>query len=172
MATLYNIEVEDFLKDSVAIKDNTPLVLQEEFMRAPVDLAYWNERFVQALKRFQGAKIGCERINARLHLEMKERLTASAKASVADTDGKKSTVKAPTVGDIESAVELDAEYIAARDLVTDTECEKARIWGVVEAIKMKRDMLIQLGSHTRVEMQNDPMLRDEVRSAREFKAGR
>lgn len=179
MAKLHDIEIDDWLKTCIDIE---PLALEEEFVRLPADYAYWNARFSTGLRAFNVAKVALERIDARLHIEMRETLMAQAKEA-ADTaaeildaaaeaevaSGKKAkakpkvSIKSPTVDDISAAKQSCKEYQDAQDALLDAEVEKARLYGVLKSIEFKRDSLIQLGAKVRVEMQHDPVIRDQAR---------
>lgn len=148
---LQEIEVDAYLADTVQIE---PLALEEEFIRLPADLAYWNERYSQAVRAFLVSKIEAERCEARLHMEVRTRLAAAA------PEGAKS--KGPTVADIEAAVESQPELQAARMRALDAEVDKVRLQGVLDAVRAKRDMLVQLGARARIEMEADPVIRDRI----------
>jgi len=151
---LQEIEVDAYLADTVQIE---PLALEEEFIRLPADLAYWNERYSQAVRAFLISKIEVERCGARLHLEVRTRLMG-----VAVPEGAKS--KGPTVADIEAAVESEPELQAARMRALDAEVDKVRLQGVLDAVRAKRDMLVQLGARARIEMEADPVIRDRIQA--------
>lgn len=169
MAKLHDIEIDDWLKSCIEIE---PAALEEEFVRLPADYAYWNERFACGLRAFNVAKIQLDRVEARLHIEMRETLTAQAadaaiaEAAVAEPGTKakpKRAVRSPTVDDVNAAVQSCKDYQDARDALLTAEVEKARLYGVLKAIEFKRDALIQLGAKIRVEMQHDPVIRDQAR---------
>ena len=169
MAELHDIEVEQYLKDCVDIE---PIGLEDEFVRLPADLAYWNHRFAEAVKELQRSKFVREQVYARRYQALREELgeasrVAAEKAIKGGADAKKVRIKAPTVDDITAAVMADDEYAEAKGREIEAEGEKARLYGVVDAVRTKRDMVIQMGADRRVEMQGDPVLRDQVRGARE-----
>lgn len=153
MAMLNDILVDDHLHDCVSIRG--PEALQEEFMRMPADVAYWNERANKALRSYLDAEVARKHTAARLYAEEKARLILGAAGG-----------KAPTVGDIESAIECHPDLVVARQLEIETEAEKERLRGVMEALRVKRDMIIQLGSMLRIEMERDPVIREDARVAR------
>jgi len=165
MALLNDVEIDDYLKKSVDIE---PMAIEEEFVRLPGDLAYWNERYARAVTSYLTNKIQRERIEARLYLEQREHLTAKVNVEVAE--GKKGG-KAPTIDEIKSAVAGHCSMIEAEDMELSSEVEKVRLYGVLDAIRAKRDMLIQIGSRQRVEMEHDPVIRDESRMRRLQKEG-
>jgi len=159
VAKINDIEVDDYLSNCVIIE---PLAIEEEFIRLPADLAYWNERFAQANRAFLIADIEEKRTEARLHLECRARLTVEK-----GEDGKK--VKAPTVSDIEAEVNGHEDMQRAQDRLIAAEAEKVRLYGVLDAIRTKREMVVSLGAHMRAEMQGDPTLREQALSARRIR---
>src|ERR1700690_4016698 len=78
-----------YLAECVQIE---PLVITEEFVRLPSDMAFWNERYSNAYQAFLQAKIITEQTRNRLWGEHKNRL------EVLSTRGK------VTISDIEAAV--------------------------------------------------------------------
>ena len=128
-----------------------PLAMQEEFIRVPADLAYWNELYAQVLKRYLVGKAQSEHLWARLWLETREKLLT--------TDGK------ATEKMIENATMANPEWQKAHLALVEVEAEKSSIRGTVDAIAAKKEMLISLGAHVRAEMDGDPMVRREHRDA-------
>lgn len=154
---LHDLDVDEFLKDCVTIE---PMALEEEFVRLPADLAYWNERYSMANRTFLRAKIDRERTEARLTIQLREELAKTM------PEGKK-----PTVDAVGAAVKDHADMNAARNAEIDAEIEKARLYGVLDAVRAKKDMLVSIGAHHRAEMAGDPRIREEARSHREGKDG-
>lgn len=157
---------EEYLVRSVEIE---PLALEEEFIRLPSDLARWNHLYSDAVAAYLSAKFAREQVYASLHGEMRQQLMDQAvdAATAADAEGKKKArVKAPTVGDIEAAVLLHPDYKAAKEAEIEAERNKAHLYGVVDSVRTKRDMLIQIGAQRRAEMQMDPMIKEETRAQR------
>ena len=171
MAQLHDMEIEDYLFQCVDIE---PLALEEEFIRIAPDLAYWNHQFSEAVREYSRSKFLREQAAARLHGEMREELMDAAKAAakLAIEDGAKAStvkVKSPTVSDIESAVLTHEDYVEVRDREIEAEANKSRLYGIVDAVRTKRDMLVQMGANRRAEMQGDPTIRTEAKAAREAK---
>lgn len=171
MAELHDMEVEQYLKDSV---DLAPEDLEGEFIRLPADLAYWNHQFALAVQEVHRAKFVREQTYGRRRTELREELVQAARdaydtahAEASDADKKKLRLKAPTVDDIDAAVVSDEVYAEAKQREIEAEGTKARLYGVVDAVRTKRDMLIQMGADRRVEMQGDPILRQQARDARD-----
>lgn len=154
MAMIQDLEVEQFLRDCVNIE---PLALNEEFIRLPADLAYWNERYAQAYKKFLASKLDVDKVRAQRQIHYREALPL---------EGKKVTESV-----VEAAVDIDEQVIRAREAHIEAEHEKTRLYGVLDAIRSKRDMIIQIGAQVRTEMQGNPQLRSELRGDRMAKEG-
>lgn len=148
-AKLNEIEVEQFLKDSVTIE---PTLLQEEYVRIPSDIAYWNERYSAVLRAHLQAKLSLDQVYAGLQVTVREKLAA---------EGAKVTEATVSAG-----IELDPAYQQARLAVLEAEVEAARIKGVSFAVNAKREMIVSLGAHLRIELQHDPMIREQMRAKR------
>lgn len=143
---LNGLAVERYHAECVEID---PDGLDEEFIRTPADLAYWNERVTLAVEERERAKVERERVEGALminpeFLEAIERLV-----------GKK-----PNLDQLKGAIAQDAGYKEAKRREIDAEVEKTRCKGVVDALVTKRDMLISAGAHIREEMRQDLRLRD------------
>ena len=132
-----------YLDDCVKVE---PVALEDEFIRLPGDLAYWSERYADAYEMFLDAKLVRERVYAELTMKHRDRLSLTSKGRV-------------TVGEIEAAVILDADYLEAKTNENAAESNKIRMHGIVEALRAKRDMLISVGAHQRAEMDHDPSIR-------------
>lgn len=145
MAKLNDLEVEDYLAACVQVE---PLALQEEFVRWASDYSFWNERFSKASRLHAGQKLERERCEAQISMAVR---SASTKA---------------TVGEVEARVKLDPEYKKFREAELDAEVEAERINGVLQALRGKKDMLVQMGYHQRAEMAGDPVLREYARDQR------
>ena len=146
MAKLNDIEVDDYLAQVVSIE---PTALDEEFTRLPSDLAYYNQLFANAQRRYMLAKMDVERVEARLTIEVRETLAMAAGSS-----------RGPTVDAVKAEVASRKDYQDAHLAEIDAEIEAGRLKGVLEALRTKRDMLIQLGANVRAEMAGDAHLRE------------
>lgn len=176
MAKLYDMDVDDYLYSTVNLE---PLAIEEEFVRLPADLAYWNMRYAKALEALLRAKRDRDLLERRHYMEGREILmgkareaadTAASEAADMVEGGKKKasvkvSVKAPTVGDIESYATTHPEVLAAREAEIVAEVEKVKLQGIVDAVRAKKDMLIQVGARQRTEMESDPSLREQARVA-------
>ncbi len=140
--------LEDYLRKSVKID---PLDIKGEFIRIPADLAFWNGRYADALREFLMAKADLEILKAQLMPLVRQALLDKG-AKVTESI-------------IESAVDGDAQVVEARDRLVNAEVEKARLYGTLDAIRSKKEMLISLGAHLRAELEGDPSLRDQHRHA-------
>jgi hypothetical protein len=141
-------DTDEFLKESIKIE---PLAIQEEFVRMPADLAYWNGRYATALKAHLLAKLRLDETKSKLFMLHRERLLAAGARA--------------TEAQIEAAVETDPEYHQVRLAIIDAEVERSRARGIVEAVTTKRDMLVSLGSHIRTEMEGDIAIRSQHSNA-------
>jgi hypothetical protein len=135
-------------RDIANVTDIDPLALDEEFQRAPADFAYWSHKLSEVTKGALCAKFDRERAYARLLIEVRE------------TGGKR------TVDEVEARVVNHPEFVAAKLIEIESDAERARLFGIVESLRVKRDMLIQLGAHVRAEMERDPQLRELHRGRR------
>lgn len=133
------------VQDAVAIE---PLAMQEEFIRIPADLSHWNAQYTDVLKRYLIAKAQDEETWARVWLETREALLLDGKA---------------TEKLIECKALTNPDYQKVHLALIEVEVEKARVLGVVDAIRSKKEMLISLGAQIRSEMEGDPALRREYK---------
>lgn len=126
-----------------------PERIQEAFCQLPADLVRWNQIYADVLREHLIQKARVDSTFHRLNIEHRERIIAQ---------GGKATEAMVT-----AAVETDPEWSSVKLAAIEAEVEKARVNGVCESIRARRDMLISLGSHVRVEMENDPVLRERTR---------
>lgn len=132
--------------DQEAIKSATaiePIALNEEFVRLPSDLAYWNSVYADALGDLLRAERTLEEGEARAREEHR----------AAVPEDEKVTEKA-----LDARVALDPRYMKLREAVDDAAVAKARASGVVDAIRAKREMVVSLGAQLRAEMQPAPSI--------------
>jgi hypothetical protein len=130
-----------------------PLLLEEEFASLPALLARYNEMYSQAYGTFLTAKATYDQVWSGAMLRYRE-----------DTDD---TKKRPTVDAIKAMVDVDDDVIAAKLAVIEAEVEKVRLWGVLDALRCKKDALVSIGAHIRAELGGNPSLRDQHRGARD-----
>lgn len=143
--------VPDKVAEAVRIE---PMVLTEEMVRTPSDIAYWNERYSNVYQAWLEAKYSRERVFADL--------SKATHASLIAQKGK------ATIAEVESLVLTDPEYVKARSIEIVTETEKVRLGGVMEALRAKKDMLISIGAHMRAEMGGDLSTRRTTEIDREI----
>lgn len=136
-----------------------PVLIQEEYVRLPADIAYWNACYADAFEAWALAKSAREQAYHRLMSHHRDLLEQKGKSRV-------------TIGEVESQVFQDSQYIAARSDEIDSEAEKLRVHGVVEGLRAKKDMLVSLGAHMRLEMEHDPVLRQRANLDKEIAQGR
>ena len=142
-ATLHDMEIDRLLLDCVSID---PLSLEEEFVRMPADLAYWNEQYAQAIRDHLYAKHEHDKVRAAVMIELREDASASGAKL--------------TVGDLEARVVLDDRVDASHVALIEAEAHKAHMRCRADAVIAKRDMLQSLGAKIRAEM-NDPIVREQ-----------
>jgi hypothetical protein len=150
------VTAEAYLKDCVRIE---PLALEEEFVRLPADLAYWNDRYSEAYKYHLERKIIREQLGAELSSKIRDGLEVAKKTRV-------------TIAEVDGELLLNPEYQQARAKEVAADAERVRLYGVLDALRSKRDMLISLGAHIRAEMQHDPMIRERAALDREVATNR
>lgn len=126
---------EDYLQESVGI---LPEAIREEFVRVPADLAYWGERYAEAVKAFLTAEHERKVCWAKTHLSVKE---------LASLKGQKISEK-----DTEAWVEQTPEYQTAKLVEIEAEAGKAAAKARLDAVSAKKDMTMSLGAHIRSEM--------------------
>ncbi len=139
-----NVDQGTYLRTCIAI---FPEQIEEEFVRTPADVAYWNAQYADALDAYLKAKAAADREWARLWLLVRAQLSA---------DGAKPTEKL-----VDASVEVHDDWQKVQLSLIDAEVKKAQLQGHVDAVHTKRDMLQSLGAKLRVEMQSDPQVRRE-----------
>lgn len=154
MKVLTPQEKEEYLKACI---DIFPEQLQEEFVRTPADMAYWGREFADAARARDMSKLLTKRVRAQV-----EKAVRAAPRAAGE--------KAPTEATVAAAVETDAGVIAAEEAEADAEYQVAVIKGTLDAIRAKRDMLIQLGAQQRLEMESDPLIRQRIVARRDMLA--
>jgi hypothetical protein len=142
--------------DAVSIE---PLLLEEEFSSIPAHLARYNHLYAQAYETFLLAKAAYDQTYSGASIKIREDATE---------DGKKK----PTEGTINALIEVDDDVIEARLRMIKAEVEKVRLWGVLDALRAKKDALISIGAHIRAEMGGNPSVREQHRGARDVAATR
>lgn len=141
-------EQEVFLRDPEqdAVKIES-FALEEEFVRLPGDLAFWNAKYSAVYHYWLSRKMILAQVTAEVSQAERTQLEGITGA------------KRVTISEVEAALVLNPEYQQAKVKEIEAEAEKVRLYGVLDAIRSKRDMLISLGAHMRAEMQSDPSIR-------------
>ena len=143
---------DEFLEEVI---DINPLNIDEHFRKVPAELAYYNQQYADAFEKYLRAKMLCERS----HAEAYKRISQEA-----ESEGRRVTVSS-----LEAAVLMDMSFQMAKEDLVEAESEKQKLRGKVEVVSAKKEMLISLGAHIRVEM-NDPMIRAQSKNNKEAMA--
>lgn len=138
--------LDEYLTDCVKIE---PLALEEEYIRLPADLAFWNDRYAKAVETYLQAKHDSDTMYAKLLIIHRATL---------QNQGVKVTESI-----VEATILQDQKWLDVEQKRIGAEAAKARLSGVLDAVKTKRDMLISLGAHIRAEMERDPQVRERQR---------
>jgi hypothetical protein len=165
------LELEADLRDRLRID---PMALEQEFVRAPANIAYLGNKHAQAIGAHLRAKIRVKKLwglvlmQARENLEQENEENQQAEnASAAKSDRKPKDVK---VRITESMVEARAHQMKmwqdAQEDEVNAEVAREVAKANFEAIRAKKDMLVQLGATFRAEMERDPVVRDRLRVQR------
>lgn len=130
-----------YLRECTEIDPND---LNDEFVKIPGAIAYWNAQLAEATRLHAIAKLDYEREWARLFCTLR--------------DGK-GDKKAPAVDAIKAMCDTDDDLYELKLDVIEKDAERMRLRGIVDAVLGKRDMLQSLGAKLREEMRGDPTLR-------------
>jgi len=136
----------EYLKECVRIESFT---IEEEFIRLPGDLAYWNNKYADVYQYWLERKQVTAEVTARRSSEIREDMTAAK--------GKR-----PLVSEVDDALTMDPAAQQAKMKEIAAEAEKVRLYGIMDALRSKREMLISLGAHMRAEMKFDPLIRERA----------
>lgn len=139
-----NVANDQYLRECVEIDQSD---LNDEFIKIPSAIAYWNHQLAEATKAHAIAKLDYDREWARLFCALR------------DGRGDK---KAPAVDAIKAMCDMDPELYDLQLDVIEKDAERIRLRGVVDAVLGKRDMLQSLGAKLREEMRGDPSLRQNA----------
>lgn len=150
----WDAEIDEYLRACVRID---PLLIEDEYKRVSSDMAYWSHRCAELHKTYQLAKLRRDQARGESYRHWRRALV-------------KRYGKA-TAKDIEAEQDNDLDVLEAEASVIEGEYNRDRAKGVLESIRAKRDMLISLGAHRRVEMQGNPLIRDQARTRRMMQEG-
>lgn len=163
MATLHDRDVDDYFRDCVT---TDRLDLRSEQERVAADLAYWSERYADAVRAYEEAKLAVEVTEAELEITERAQMELGATEEPDPLDepapakkGKPRALPKVTESMVKAAVHSSARYIEARRGQIAAEVEKERIRGRVRAIGVKAEQLVGLGAHERLELSKDPAYR-------------
>ena len=117
-----------------------PMSLNDEYGRLPSDFAYWSEKYADSKKAFALAKVDRDITRSRLRMIARETIEVSGKRA--------------TESMVDATVELDPAWLEVKTKEIECEAESLRIHGVLESLRAKRDMLIQMGAQARAEMKS------------------
>ena len=113
--------------------------IQEEYIRLPALIAFWYEQYAGAKHRLAMAKMDRDTKRAQLTYSVREELVAQGS-------------KRPAVATVDSYVDSMPEWHAAKSAHISAETETQVITGILESLRVKRDMLVSLGAHMRQEL--------------------
>jgi hypothetical protein len=129
-------ELREYQRECVTIR---PHEMADECVRLPTDMALWSERYAQALERTLSADSATKTAYTRAYEAL---LMSEDRSGKPMPDGK-----------AKELAKRDRDYVIAAMDEVEALGEKARVWGILEAIRAKRDMLIELGATRRREME-------------------
>jgi hypothetical protein len=135
---------DTYAKQSVEI---VPEAIREEFVRVPSDMAFWGERYAEAVRAYLVAEQNRKATHARLRLTIR---------SVAAAGGTKMTE-----ADVEAHIESAPEYQNAKLAEIEAEAAKLAAKTRFDAVAAKRDMCMSLGAHIRSEMSPHQIRRND-----------
>jgi hypothetical protein len=141
-------EVE-YLRESTTIASDSPEEINKGLVRLSADLAYWNKQYAEAIRAQLRAKATEKQVRASVYKEI--RRSSETKLSEAA---------------LAAEIETHEDVRAAVDRLIDAEADKARIYGVVDSVRSKKEDLISLGAQYRAELGGDPLLKREARDRR------
>jgi len=156
MALYPDKDPDEFVEEAVRID---PTNLNQEYIQLPSQLAYFNNRYAEVYRYWTECKAVSEQVAAQLAQQIRDHLSATSKGRV-------------TLAEVDQQVLLDPTYRQAKAKERVAEAEKVRLYGVMDALRTKRDMLISLGANYRLEMSGDPMLRAQAKLEREVEHAR
>lgn len=129
----FYLDVDSFKKD-ISVSENN---LDNAMMQQAGLFAYHAAEAARAEAQYARVKLRFDVVEARLYDRHRKALAAA---------GEKVTEKM-----VENAVKMDADFLAAKNLVIEAEMLAAFNKGAVEALKHRKDMIVQLGADRREE---------------------
>ena len=132
--------------------DIDPLDLQDAFCNVPAQLAYWSKQYAIRYRAAAAAKANEKHVVGAYGEVARERAVSLRGKS--------------TEADVAAQLEGIDEVQEAREATIEADYEKVRVFGIVDAIRSKKDMLISVGAHVRAEMDHVPSIRAQHRADR------
>lgn len=120
--------------------------LGDEFIELSGHLAFWGDRYADAQVAKMRAELGVKKLKGKIYLQLRA-----------------SKDKGDTEASLAARVETDQLVQEAEDLALIKTGQALKLKSLIEAIRMKGDMLVSLGAHQRAELKGDPMLRHASR---------
>ena len=136
---------DQYQRDCVEI---LPEAIHEEYVRLAADLGYWNAQYAAAVKAYLSSKVEADILERELYPVIRAQLEQAGKV---------------TEKMVDAALAQSEVWEDAQRLKVTTEGEKLRLYGVLDSVRAKKDMIISLGAHLRTEMEGDPVLREQSR---------
>jgi hypothetical protein len=124
------------------------LKIDEEFTSFPAVFWYYLARQAEAVRQVEAAKIQLKRGDAALY----ERIRAGLEQDP--------LIKRVTEAMVDSAVTTSDEWREARDNLADLELRRRTLDAACEALRAKKDMLVQLGARARAELEREPRVNE------------
>lgn len=144
-----DVEMDDYFRTCIEID---PVQIEAVSMQLPAGFAYWNEKYAQAMRAELLAAHELSILRDQLRLMVRARLEA-VKEKVTESM-------------VEAKVSEDESYRSAKLAAIEAEAEAVRLKGRLEAIRMARDMVMQIGAQIRAEKAGDPQVRSQAAGAR------
>jgi len=130
---------------SVSVDDTN---LNGEFVKLSSAYAYYSAEYADAVDKEAKAKFLVKKTYAERYLFLREDLqNAGVKVTEAILD---------------SHVQIDTLYQQAYMLHIEAQTNKTEVWGILEALKVKRDSLITIGANMRAERDSSISLNNRI----------
>lgn len=152
-----DVQLDSYFADSIEINPDLPptVLIAEAARKIPAAFAYQNEKYAMALRGSMTADLGVKNIEARLRIEKREQIML--------VNGK------ATESMVESEVQRDPSFQNSKMIAIEAEVQAVLLKGRIEAIRITRDMIMQLGAQARAELMGDPQIRATAQGARMVK---
>jgi len=157
---LHGKEVDAILADAL---NTNPDFIENDLVTVAPHLGYFSELHADAVMAHGTAEIELGVLEAKLNIVHRERLFAS---SGVDSKGQP---KAPTVDAVKAAVDADPLIREAKEKLLAAEVGMVRARGRVDAVRAKKDAIIQIARTRLAEMSIDPSIAAEHREKVAFR---